>query len=428
MTKRGVVKVADFGLGSVQAGVVKSLVVSGNIMTASGKSISGTLAYMSPEQLEGGKPSPADDIYALGIIACELLTGRRPSVANLARMLARVSAPSGVVDLVVRACEEPSDRFGSAKPMLEALDAVPEAAGLGVVTRPASSEAPRRTKAMRAKRDAGSVAAEPANQVGVPRDSGRLVLPPFGIPPALVDRTARAVERGRTKTRQLLGALFASMRDVLRASIPVHNRRAVALSIAGFGKFYVVRRSKRWSVSLREADHNRGLKQLLERVSVYGVSLAEEELQTVFDVIRKEARQTSGVTIRGFGNLAFRRKYGERQLWFLPSSKLRDYLNQRSVVRKPRHERKAGSSAKGGTSVRAKTARQAPKRFTCPGCGEHSTAASGVLCRKCDAFVHSQCMKQGRKIKGTMLGFRPATFELVCPVCGTRLGERKRHI
>src|SRR5262249_38612844 len=40
-------------------------------------SIAGTAPYMSPEQVEGN-PSAATDIFALGVIAFEMLTGRRP--------------------------------------------------------------------------------------------------------------------------------------------------------------------------------------------------------------------------------------------------------------------------------------------------------------------------------------------------------------
>ena len=46
-------------------------------MTKTGTVI-GTAGYLSPEQAQGERASPASDVYALGVVAWELLTGRRP--------------------------------------------------------------------------------------------------------------------------------------------------------------------------------------------------------------------------------------------------------------------------------------------------------------------------------------------------------------
>ena len=78
ITPDGVAKVTDFGLGKVQAEVAQSLILSGSMMTIEGKSVSGTIGYMSPSQQRGEPATPADDLYAVGIMACELLTGSRP--------------------------------------------------------------------------------------------------------------------------------------------------------------------------------------------------------------------------------------------------------------------------------------------------------------------------------------------------------------
>jgi serine/threonine-protein kinase len=63
----GYVKLADFGIAKVedrithtQAGLLK-----------------GKLSYMAPELLEGGSPSPLSDLYALGLVLFETLTGKR---------------------------------------------------------------------------------------------------------------------------------------------------------------------------------------------------------------------------------------------------------------------------------------------------------------------------------------------------------------
>jgi serine/threonine-protein kinase len=60
-------KVADFGIAKA----------NGAAITATGQ-IVGTMAYMSPDRVKGAPASVADDLYAVGIVGHETLTGRRP--------------------------------------------------------------------------------------------------------------------------------------------------------------------------------------------------------------------------------------------------------------------------------------------------------------------------------------------------------------
>lgn len=67
---RDQLKVTDFGIS-------RSLVDSVSQISLQ-RSISGTLVYMSPQQLVGERPTPSDDVYALGATLYELMTSRAP--------------------------------------------------------------------------------------------------------------------------------------------------------------------------------------------------------------------------------------------------------------------------------------------------------------------------------------------------------------
>jgi serine/threonine-protein kinase len=66
----GVVKVADFGLARATVGTGRS--------SATGGVLIGTVAYLSPEQLERGRADARSDIYAAGVVLYEMLTGHPP--------------------------------------------------------------------------------------------------------------------------------------------------------------------------------------------------------------------------------------------------------------------------------------------------------------------------------------------------------------
>ncbi len=72
VTTAGDLKVMDFGIACSLTETRTRLTVDSN------RSTSGTLLYMSPQQLLGAKPSLADDIYALGATLYELIAGKPP--------------------------------------------------------------------------------------------------------------------------------------------------------------------------------------------------------------------------------------------------------------------------------------------------------------------------------------------------------------
>jgi serine/threonine protein kinase len=74
LVQGGGVKVLDFGIAKIMLG---SYIDDGSELTRAGQAI-GTLEYMSPEQMIGGELDARTDIYTLGVVAYEMITGRRP--------------------------------------------------------------------------------------------------------------------------------------------------------------------------------------------------------------------------------------------------------------------------------------------------------------------------------------------------------------
>ena len=87
VNQRGELKVSDFG-------IARSLGDSMSVITMQ-QGRSGTLAYMSPQQLEGERGTHLDDIYSLGATVYELLTSRPPFyVGNIDRQIREKIPPS----------------------------------------------------------------------------------------------------------------------------------------------------------------------------------------------------------------------------------------------------------------------------------------------------------------------------------------------
>jgi len=126
LTQSGVVKVTDFGIATAAASA--PLTATGDVL--------GTPAYLSPEQVKGRPATPASDIYSLGCVLFELVTGAAPfpGETSLAIAMSRLDqppprarsittdAPPALDSIIAQAmAPEPSDRFDSADQMADAL-------------------------------------------------------------------------------------------------------------------------------------------------------------------------------------------------------------------------------------------------------------------------------------------------------------------
>jgi serine/threonine protein kinase/tetratricopeptide (TPR) repeat protein len=123
--------IMDFGLAWTPTRTDDSL------SSANGKLSFGTPEYMSPEQIEGRPLTPASDIYSLGLVTYQMLTGARafcedrPLLSALRRLKELPPPPSKLVphldrdwDYVLSRClsPDPEERFSRACELLEALE------------------------------------------------------------------------------------------------------------------------------------------------------------------------------------------------------------------------------------------------------------------------------------------------------------------
>ncbi len=97
LDSRGRIKLCDFGLAAT---IADSMSRATRDMGSSG-----TPPYMSPQQLDGGAPSPADDVYSLGATLYELFTGKPPfhsgDIPHQIRSIAPTTIPDKLAELDV---------------------------------------------------------------------------------------------------------------------------------------------------------------------------------------------------------------------------------------------------------------------------------------------------------------------------------------
>ena len=124
--KNGSVKVTDFGIARVMS--------EGNTLT---KEALGSVHYISPEQAKGGRVDNRSDIYSLGVVLYEMMSGRPPydGESPVAVAIKHINGgapmpstlnpniPGGLEQIIMKAMgHDPADRYDTATKMLADLD------------------------------------------------------------------------------------------------------------------------------------------------------------------------------------------------------------------------------------------------------------------------------------------------------------------
>jgi hypothetical protein len=242
----GTAFLTDFGIARI---------LSGSQMTATGVMI-GTPTYMSPEQGTGEELTAASDLYSLGIIAYELLSGKVPFSSDTTPLAVihkhvsqpppglrtlRESLPAAAEQAVLKAlAKKPKERHRSAEEFIRALEkALPgeairaldkgEARGAIPVSKQPTLVMDEDAASSRAHLPTEVMEFTPAENAPWPTPETQEVPEPVRSEPAVVDKAAPAVtsphkeiretKKPERKTRVPAAALFGRLRPKIEAAM-----------------------------------------------------------------------------------------------------------------------------------------------------------------------------------------------------------------
>ena len=142
----GTTKITDFGIAKANAAQAVNLTATGIVM--------GTALYVSPEQATGSPLTGASDVYSLGVVAYECLTGEPPFVADQPLAIAIMhkhdpvpplppDVPRPVADLVLSMlAKTPEERPESARHVADRADVIRDARVRSGVDGPSTADLP----------------------------------------------------------------------------------------------------------------------------------------------------------------------------------------------------------------------------------------------------------------------------------------------
>ena len=131
ISKEGRIKIADFGLARGE--------LIGSTMTVESSVILGSVSYLSPEQVQRGVADSRSDVYAVGIVAFEMLIGEKPFLGDSPIQIAymhvnqeipslrskRKEIPPALDELIMKATNrDPDQRPRNAGEFLKSLEAI----------------------------------------------------------------------------------------------------------------------------------------------------------------------------------------------------------------------------------------------------------------------------------------------------------------